>query len=76
MFPGFPTRLKNDLDKIYREKILKGNKNAEMKMKIKIVDPPRRKYNVYIGGCVIANIMKDRPEFWISKKEYEEIGKE
>ncbi len=37
MFPGFPTRLKNDLDKIYREKILKGNKNAEMKMKIKIV---------------------------------------
>jgi actin-related protein 2 len=29
---------------------------------------------VFFGGSVLANIMKDREEFWISKKEYEEQG--
>lgn len=37
MFPGFPTRLKNDITRLYKEKILKGNKKAEMKMKINII---------------------------------------
>jgi len=36
MFPGFPTRLQNDIARVYRQKILKGNK-AEMKMKINII---------------------------------------
>jgi len=43
-------------------------------MEIKINDPPRRRYNVFIGGTVVANLFKDKPEFWISKKDYAEIG--
>jgi actin-related protein 2 len=29
---------------------------------------------VFFGGSVLANIMKDRDEFWVSKQEYEEQG--
>ncbi len=30
---------------------------------------------VYLGGAVLANLMRDRDEdFWISKKEYDEQG--
>jgi len=29
---------------------------------------------VFLGGSVLADIMKDRPEFWISKAEWAEQG--
>jgi actin-related protein 2 len=29
---------------------------------------------VFVGGAVLADIMKDKPEFWISKAEYQEQG--
>jgi actin-related protein 2 len=29
---------------------------------------------VFFGGSVLANIMKDRDEFWINKADYEEQG--
>ena len=29
---------------------------------------------VFLGGSVLADIMKDKPEFWITKKEYDEQG--
>lgn len=44
------------------------------KFKIKIEDPPRRKHMVFLGGSVLADIMKDKHEFWISKRDYEEQG--
>jgi actin-related protein 2 len=44
------------------------------KFKIKIEDPPRRKHMVFLGGSVLADIMKDRSEFWMTKAEYEEQG--
>lgn len=47
-----------------------------MKMKINIIDPPRRRYNVFIGAGVIAKSMADKPEYWITKKDYEEFGAE
>lgn len=60
MFPGFPTRLENDISNMYMSLIRKGNKDAKMNMKINIHDPPRRRYNVFIGGTVLANIFKDK----------------
>lgn len=36
--------------------------------------PPRRKHMVFLGGSVLADIMKDRAEFWISKEDYAELG--
>ncbi len=44
------------------------------KLKLKIEDPPRRKHMVFLGAAVLADIMKDKPEFWISKREWEEEG--
>jgi len=41
---------------------------------LRIEDPPRRKHMVFLGGSVLADIMKDRPEFWISKAEWSEHG--
>jgi len=29
---------------------------------------------VFLGGAVLADIMKDKDSFWISKKEYQEKG--
>lgn len=29
---------------------------------------------VFMGGAVLANIMKDKDSFWLSKAEYEEKG--
>jgi actin-related protein 2 len=44
------------------------------RFKIRIEDPPRRKHMVFLGGAVLADIMKDKDTFWISRKEYQEQG--
>jgi actin-related protein 2 len=48
--------------------------NIIQKFKIKIEDPPRRKHMVFLGGAVLADIMKNREEFWISREEWYEQG--
>ena len=44
------------------------------KFKIRIEDPPRRKHMVFLGGAVLADIMKSREEFWITREEWFEQG--
>ena len=44
------------------------------KFKIRIEDPPRRKHMVFLGGAVLANIMKDNDSFWMTRDEYQEKG--
>ncbi len=36
MFPGFPTRIENDLNKFYKQNILKGRGEESSSAKIKI----------------------------------------
>lgn len=36
MFPGFPTRIENDLNKFYKQFILKGKSEESSQAKIKI----------------------------------------
>jgi actin-related protein 2 len=74
MYPGLPSRLEKDMKELYLKNVLKGDKKRLAKFKLRIEDPPRRKHMVFLGGSVLADIMKDRPEFWISKKEWEEFG--
>lgn len=57
MFPGYSTRLEKDIKKIYTKEILKGK--GPIKIDINIVDVPRRKYNVFIGSGIFANLIKD-----------------
>mmetsp|Transcript_25485 Transcript_25485/g.35072 ORF Transcript_25485/g.35072 Transcript_25485/m.35072 type:complete len:267 (+) Transcript_25485:406-1206(+) len=74
MYPGLPSRLEKDIKDRYLKEILKGNVERMKKFKITVEDPPRRKHMVFLGGSVLADIMKDRPEFWITKQEYDEHG--
>ena len=74
MYPGLPTRLERDITQRYLETVLKGNEDRLKKFKLRIEDPPRRKHLVFLGGSVLADIMRERQEFWMSKAEYEEVG--
>ena len=29
---------------------------------------------VFLGGAVLAEIMKDKEDFWVTKREYDEMG--
>ncbi|UMM35469.1 hypothetical protein L5515_008074 [Caenorhabditis briggsae] len=75
MYPGLPSRLEKELKQLYLDRVLHGNTDAFQKFKIRIEAPPSRKHMVFLGGAVLANLMKDRDQdFWVSKKEYEEGG--
>ena len=75
MYPGLPSRLEREIKQLHFERVLKGNTEGLAKFKIRIEDPPRRKDMVFIGGAVLADVMKDKEEFWMTKAEYEEKGK-
>lgn len=51
-----------------------GNLPGMQNFKIRIEDPPRRKHMVFLGGAVLADIMKDREQFWVTKAEWDEQG--
>jgi len=74
MYPGLPSRLEKEMKRLYLEKVLKKDKKKLSKFKLRIEDPPRRKHMVFLGGSVLADIMKERPEFWISRAEWQEHG--
>jgi len=74
MFAGLPSRLEKDVRELWVENVAKGDKSRAGKFKLKIEDPPRRKNMVFLGGSVLADIMKEQQEFWLSKEDYEEKG--
>ena len=47
MFPGFSSRLENEMKQIYSERILKNPNSSQASKIIDIVDTPRRKYSVF-----------------------------
>lgn len=52
MLPGFPTRLKEEVSNRFQERVLKGATTSSIK--IRVIDTPSRKYNVFIGASIIA----------------------
>jgi actin-related protein 2 len=76
MYPGLPSRLEKDIKDRYLKDVLKGKTENMKKFKIKIEDPPRRKHTVFMGGSILADIMKDRAEFWTLRSDYQEQGVE
>ncbi|KAM7279912.1 hypothetical protein ACFE04_007046 [Oxalis oulophora] len=74
MYPGLPSRLEKEILDRYLDVVLKGNKDGLKKLRLRIEDPPRRKHMVYLGGAVLAGLMKDAPEFWITREDYLEEG--
>jgi len=74
MFPGFSSRIKSDVTKLYKENVLK-DVNREVKINIKIIDTPRRKYSVFMGACFLSNFYTNNQEsYWITKQEWEDAG--
>jgi actin-related protein 2 len=74
MYPGLPSRLEKEIKRLYMERVAKGNKVQMQKFKVRIEDPPRRKHMVFLGGAVLAEIMKDKDHFWMNKNEWHEQG--
>nr|ABO26621.1 actin [Haliotis discus discus] len=62
MFPGITERLTKELIKL-----------VPKTMKVRVVAPPERKFNVWIGGSILASLSTFQ-KMWITKQEYDEIG--
>lgn len=76
MFPGMPMRLQKDIRKRYFDDILKGDDKRMRKIHINVEAPIHRSNNVFLGGSILADLMKNRDEFWVTKADYEEMGVE
>ena len=74
MYPGLPSRLEKELKQLWLTRVLQGNPERLGKFKVRIEDPPRRRHMVFLGGAVLANIMADKENMWISKQEWHEQG--
>ena len=77
MFAGYASRLFKEIQNLYVEKGLKNVKDKSIKIKMDIIDSPRRKYSVFIGATVLANIYNNDHRYdgyWISKRDWEEVG--
>ena len=74
MYPGLPSRLEKEIKALYLKHVAKGDKEQAAKHKLRIEDPPRRKHMVFLGGSVLADIMKDKEAFWMTKAEWHEKG--
>ena len=76
MFPGYATRLENEIKNLYKENALKLAEDKTIKIPVNVIDSPRRKYSVFIGASVLSKIFNesDNLPYWISKKEWKESG--
>ena len=76
MFAGYASRLLKELQNVYVEKALENVKDKSIKIKMNIIDSPRRKFSVFIGATVLANIYNtpQGEEYWITKQDWDECG--
>ena len=76
MFAGYASRIEKEIKNLYKERGLKNTKDKTVKININIIDSPRRKYSVFIGATVLANIYNKEQgqDYWISKQDWEEVG--
>nr|BAU61515.1 actin related protein2 [Parachlorella kessleri] len=73
MYPGMASRLEKSLRSLYVKRVLGGKAaGGSRKAKIRVEDPPQRKHMVFLGGAVLADIMRQQPDFWISRQEWDE----
>ena len=72
LFPGFVTRIENEIKSIYKEKNLKEDKEKNIKMNINVLDHPNRKYSVFIGAGIVGNYYNtpESDDYWITRDEW------
>jgi len=78
MYPGLPSRLEKDMNDFYRTRRDAKEKGTTIQgnITVQIEDPPRRKHMVFLGGAVLAGVMADKPQFWVTKAEWKEKGED
>ena len=78
MFPGFGERLKRDITHLYIERVLNGDETnlGNFMSRLNVETPADRRHSVFVGGSVLADIMKDNKDFWVTKEEFFELGVE
>lgn len=74
MFPGLSSRIERDMREMFVEKALRGDRSKVGRFKLRIEDPPRRKYMVFQGASAVASLKDDTPDSWLTKREWEESG--
>lgn len=76
MFPGFSSRLERDVNRLYLNDVLKGDRERMKKFRCHVEDPPRRQHMVFLGASILAEAYGEQPNspWFITKKEYEESG--
>ncbi|KAI1322129.1 actin family [Xylariaceae sp. FL0255] len=74
MYPGLPSRLKKEVEQLWFTRALRGNEEAMRKFSVRVEDPPARNHMVFSGGSVLASIMADKANMWVTKEEWEEQG--
>ena len=86
MFPGYASRLYNEMEDLYNKKTLKieptksdnGEKTSKKNKVINIIDSSRRKYSVFIGATVLAKAYNseqgEMSGYWITKQDWDEVG--
>jgi actin-related protein len=78
MFPGYASRIEIELKKLYTENNLKLAKEKVIKIKMDIIDSPRRKYSVFIGATILSNLYNNATaerDYWISSQDWKESGR-
>ena len=64
MYPGLPSRLEKELKQLWLSKVLHNDPTRLNQFKVRIEDPPRRRHMVFLGGAVLANVMKDHANMY------------
>lgn len=75
LFPGLAKRLRNDIQARYLKEIL-NNDESRNNMTINVEAPKNRQFSVFSGASIAGELMKDSPDFWIDRCDYEELGAE
>ena len=65
MYPGLPSRLEKELKQLWLSKVLHNDPTRLNQFKVRIEDPPRRRHMVFLGGAVLANVMKDHQNMYL-----------
>lgn len=74
MYPGLPSRLEKEIKQLWLTTVGNNDPSCLQRFKLRIDDPPRRRHMVFLGGAVLANVMADKDQLWISKQEWDEVG--
>ena len=72
LFPGFASRIENEIKILYKQTALKLAKEKKIKININVIDSPKRKYSVFIGASIIANHYNSEgnDDYWITRDEW------